>query len=414
MYEWVYGVGGLDEFAAQFTDGAVDPDFFLLDASSDVVGLVDSLGNLVRQFSYRPYGKLYAAEDGSGNSLDHVANPEVVNTRFGHHGYYYDAETGLYYARARHYDPFLGRFRQRNPNEVALVYFTAIMSNASSAAAAAGLNPLGHYAGGMNLYAYNRSNPLTYSDPLGLEPYTQRNHIYPVFLGGRQNGPQYEAFSGDHTAFHNVFRKHGFKEMKDVGRWRRLSRARQREIITEALFAGGIDVSDKKVQQAINDSMEKVKRKGPTAYSKGAVAGSIRKLKRWKKPWGLDAKGMYHREPNIRYPLTKGRRALTVRDMRKGGGLGKKLAVGGAIVLFAADVYAGTQAGGPLASKSFELAELTAKIRATSSGSIMDEVDALAILVEITEITNLPYPMALYGWTLWRTNTYGVPLEYAE
>ncbi len=52
----------------------------------------------------------------------------------------YDAETGLYYVRARYYDPDLGRFLSRDP--------------------------LG-YAAGANLYLYAGGNPAAYTDPDG-------------------------------------------------------------------------------------------------------------------------------------------------------------------------------------------------------------------------------------------------------
>jgi len=64
----------------------------------------------------------------------------VVRYRFA--GREYDQETGLYYMRARYYDPQLGRFMSEDP---------------------IGL------AGGINLYAYVANDPANSSDPFGLE-----------------------------------------------------------------------------------------------------------------------------------------------------------------------------------------------------------------------------------------------------
>jgi RHS repeat-associated protein len=56
-------------------------------------------------------------------------------------GRYYDAETGLYYYRARVYNPYIGRFMQTDPSG---------------------------YKGGINLYAYCGNNPIMLVDPYGL------------------------------------------------------------------------------------------------------------------------------------------------------------------------------------------------------------------------------------------------------
>ncbi len=55
----------------------------------------------------------------------------------------WDRETGLYYYRARYYDPLVGRFVSRDPIGI---------------------------RGGINVYAYTNNNPLTFTDPLGLSP----------------------------------------------------------------------------------------------------------------------------------------------------------------------------------------------------------------------------------------------------
>ncbi|MEW6278500.1 MAG: RHS repeat-associated core domain-containing protein, partial [Candidatus Eremiobacterota bacterium] len=58
-------------------------------------------------------------------------------------GQQFDGDTGLYYLRARFYDPTMGRFTTRDP--------------------------IG-YAGGNNVYAYVGNNPINGADPSGLQP----------------------------------------------------------------------------------------------------------------------------------------------------------------------------------------------------------------------------------------------------
>lgn len=94
------------------------------DLLGSIIATFDSSGTLTKS-SYQPYGTSAAA-----------ANP------FGYTGQRIDPETGgLYYYRARHYSPKLGRFLQADPTG---------------------------YSDGPNLYAYVSNNPLNSRDPLGL------------------------------------------------------------------------------------------------------------------------------------------------------------------------------------------------------------------------------------------------------
>jgi RHS repeat-associated protein len=80
--------------------------------------------------------------DSFGNS---TASPayNLDNLRFQYTGRENDSETGLYYYRARYYDPATGRFLSEDP--------------------------IG-FSGGTEFYAYVRSNPANWTDPSGLKP----------------------------------------------------------------------------------------------------------------------------------------------------------------------------------------------------------------------------------------------------
>ena len=93
--------------------------------------LTDGAGRLALNAGYDPYGNLLGVA---------TVNSEQVNTNLLFSGQYRDSETGLYYLRARYYDPTTGQFLSRDP------------------AVAMTRSPYG-YVGG---------NPLNASDPTGL------------------------------------------------------------------------------------------------------------------------------------------------------------------------------------------------------------------------------------------------------
>ncbi len=91
--------------------------------------ITDAAGFVVNSYEYDSYGNIES-------SIEGIANP------FTYTGREFDAESGLYFYRARYYDPETGRFISEDP--------------------------IG-FAGGFNLYRYVRNNPVKNRDPLGLE-----------------------------------------------------------------------------------------------------------------------------------------------------------------------------------------------------------------------------------------------------
>ena len=102
--------------------------YYHFDALGSVVALSDSSGDTVQTYEYSVYGQV-AVED-----ADHPNPYMFAGRRF-------DIETGLYYNRARYYNPYTGRFLQADP--------------------------IG-YGAGMNMYVYCGNNSLNYVDPSGL------------------------------------------------------------------------------------------------------------------------------------------------------------------------------------------------------------------------------------------------------
>ncbi len=102
--------------------------YYLYDGLGSVTELIDVNENVVNQYRYTPFGESLVRE-------------ETVYNPYQFTGRRYDAESGMYYYRARMYSPDIGRFMQVDP---------------------AGM------VDGTNLYAYVGNNPVNMEDPSGL------------------------------------------------------------------------------------------------------------------------------------------------------------------------------------------------------------------------------------------------------
>ena len=115
--------------------------YYLYNLQGDVIGLMDARnGQIVATYSYDAWGNC-TVQNASGWTVG-TANP------FRYRGYYYDAETGLYYLNSRYYSPEFGRF-----------------INADGELAGDGKSVQGY-----NLFAYCHNNPTNSSDPDGNWP----------------------------------------------------------------------------------------------------------------------------------------------------------------------------------------------------------------------------------------------------
>jgi len=109
---------GIDEPIAE------NGSYFVQDGLNTVRAAVDKKGRVKERYSYDAFGA-----------------PVKGNDLFGFTGREYDDVSGLYYYRARYYDPRAGRFTQRDPMGM---------------------------VDGVNRYVYVRGNPVGYVDALGL------------------------------------------------------------------------------------------------------------------------------------------------------------------------------------------------------------------------------------------------------
>ncbi len=112
--------------------------FYLTNIQGDIIGIYDSNGNVVVEYTYDSWGKLISI---TGSLADTIGIKNPLRYR----GYYYDTETSLYYLQSRYYDPEIGRFINMD------AYFVAGND----------------YIQGTNMYAYCYNNPVMYVDPTG-------------------------------------------------------------------------------------------------------------------------------------------------------------------------------------------------------------------------------------------------------
>lgn len=75
--------------------------FYYLNDRIKITGVTDAQGNTVATYRYNAYGQVLGMDGPEARVEDFIIG-----------GIQYDPSTGLYYARARHYDPHSGRFTQ--------------------------------------------------------------------------------------------------------------------------------------------------------------------------------------------------------------------------------------------------------------------------------------------------------------
>jgi RHS repeat-associated protein len=119
----------VDELIARYRSGEGTA-WHLADHLGTVRDIVDASGTLIDHFDYDSFGNVIAETN------------LAAGDRYKFTGRELDAETGLYYYRARYYAPGIGRFISEDPIAFA--------------------------GGDANLYRYVGNRPLTATDPSGL------------------------------------------------------------------------------------------------------------------------------------------------------------------------------------------------------------------------------------------------------
>ena len=123
--------------------------YYQSDHQGSITHLTDSSGNIANSYLYDSYGR-------PTNIFESVIQP------FTYTGREFDTESGLYYYRARFYNPHTGRFLSEDPIEF-----------------------LGR---DQNLYRYVSNNPINLSDPTGLVTFTLGGSFRAPFGAGGIGG----------------------------------------------------------------------------------------------------------------------------------------------------------------------------------------------------------------------------------
>jgi RHS repeat-associated protein len=126
LHKYIYGPGIDQPICMIDVEHNSATYYYHFDGLGSVVALTNSAGSVVNLYEYSIFGEVSASDPNHPN-------------RFMFTGREFDKDTGLYYYRARYYNPYIGRFLQTDP------------------------------AGdGMNGYAYCQNSPINAVDPLGL------------------------------------------------------------------------------------------------------------------------------------------------------------------------------------------------------------------------------------------------------
>ena len=112
--------------------------YYLRNLQGDVIAIYDTNGTLKVKYKYDAWGNCTVA---SGTTDYTLARINPIRYR----GYYFDADTGLYYLNARYYNPEWRRFI--SPDDTSY------------------LDP--ETPNGLNLYVYCNNDPVNYADPSG-------------------------------------------------------------------------------------------------------------------------------------------------------------------------------------------------------------------------------------------------------
>ena len=137
---------GVDEHLALERNGQYF--YYHSDGLGSTAAITDQNKSVVQNYTYGSFGMV-------------SSSTSFVNS-YTFTGREWDKETGLYYYRARYYDPMEGRFISKDP--------------------------IGFNGGDVNLYGYVQNSPINWTDPSGLNPFTDAYCAFSPTIGAIADG----------------------------------------------------------------------------------------------------------------------------------------------------------------------------------------------------------------------------------
>jgi len=135
-YTWGPGIDNLLAFTT-YTASETNTYYCLTDHLGTVHALTDDSGDVVESYRYDAWGRVIGVYDENNRPLEESA----VGNHYLWQGRWYSWNTGLYYFRARWYDPITGRWLSKDPIGI---------------------------SGGLNQYVFAENNPVNFRDAFGL------------------------------------------------------------------------------------------------------------------------------------------------------------------------------------------------------------------------------------------------------
>jgi RHS repeat-associated protein len=161
--------GGTDEYFLRADVSGSSS--FLTDALGSTLALTDASGTMQTQYSYEPFGSTTQSGASTTNS-------------FGYTGREIDT-VGLYFYRARYYNPATGRFISEDP--------------------------AGFSGSGPNLYEYADDSPIVFRDPSGLTAESNAIYLVEWALG---LGPRNRSYGPNDTETQELQNSPGVNQMR--------------------------------------------------------------------------------------------------------------------------------------------------------------------------------------------------------